>query len=153
MPTGSDRSDLAAMDVAGRIPRPGGLLHRVRRKNTFGEALTGLGWTPKEADPSTPLGELLLGAEYISQHQLDAALIEQKKSGLPIGRKLVLSGVLSESLISAAVNAQIMVRNRRLRKEQAIDVLKEARKRQVSTVQGKGFYDLPKRKTPRSESC
>ena len=119
---------------------------------SFGDALTGLGWTPKEADRSTPLGELLLGAEYISQHQLDAALIEQKKSGLPIGRKLVLSGVLSESLIAAAVNAQIMVRDCKISKEQAIDVLKEARKRQVSfetSVLSKGFYDLPKRKTPR----
>lgn len=117
------------------------------------QALTHLGWAPSDAlQETTPLGELLIASNYISRAQLEAALSHQKKSGLPFGRTLVLGGTISESLLAAAVNAQIMIRDGKIDREQAIVALKESRRRQISfetSLQAKGFYDLPKRSAPR----
>jgi hypothetical protein len=117
------------------------------------QALTHLGWAPSDSlQETTPLGELLIASNYISRTQLEAALSHQKKSGLPFGRTLVLGGTISESLLAAAVNAQIMIRDQKIDREQAVVALKESRRRQISfekSLQAKGFYDLPKRSAPR----
>lgn len=117
------------------------------------QALTHLGWAPSDSlQETTPLGELLIASNYISRTQLEAALSHQKKSGLPFGRTLVLGGTISESLLAAAVNAQIMIRDQKIDREQAVVALKESRRRQISfekSLQAKGFYELPKRSAPR----
>ncbi len=116
------------------------------------EALYRCGWNPAVTDEVTQIGELLLQANFISQEQLDQALVQQVKTRLPLGRILVLSGVLSESLLTTAVNAQILVRDKKLEKFQAIEALKHAKDRQVRADDGvkeKGFYELPNRAYPR----
>jgi tetratricopeptide (TPR) repeat protein len=83
---------------------------------------------------------------------LTDALKQCEKTGLPLGRVLVLSGVLSESLLTTAVNAQILVRDKKLDKQQAIEALKQAQQRQEpleTTLKEKGFYELPNRSCPR----
>jgi tetratricopeptide (TPR) repeat protein len=129
-------------------------MHMAREKKVpLEQALTHLGWAPSDSlQETTPLGELLIASNYISRTQLEAALSHQKKSGLPFGRTLVLGGTISESLLAAAVNAQIMIRDQKIDKEQAVIALKESRRRQISfetSLQAKGFYDLPKRSAPR----
>ena len=116
------------------------------------EALYQNGWTPSVTDEVTKIGELLLQANFISEEQLEQALAQQSKTRLPLGRILVLSGVLSESLLTTAVNAQILVRDHKLEKAQAIESLKHAKNRQTRTDEGvkeKGFYELPNRACPR----
>ncbi len=139
------------------IKQAGDAIQLARQKQLpLDQVLTQSGWSPAQADKSltttTPLGELLIAANFISESALNSALARQQKSGLPFGRILVLSGVISENLLSAAVNAQILVRDGKVDREQAVEALKEAGRRQVSvetSLKEKGFYDLPKRTTPR----
>jgi tetratricopeptide (TPR) repeat protein len=116
------------------------------------DALFKLGWNPESTKDPTPLGELLIEAEYVTRDQLQPALDKSASSGLPFGRILVLSGVLTEGLLTGALNAQILVRDGKLAKPQAVEALKEARQRQVSVevqLKEKGFYELPNRSCPR----
>lgn len=96
------------------------------------DALFKLGWNPESTKDPTPLGELLIEADYVTRDQLQQALDKSASSGLPFGRILVLSGVLTEGLLTGALNAQILVRDSKLAKPQAVEALKEARQRQVS---------------------
>jgi tetratricopeptide (TPR) repeat protein len=118
----------------------------------FENALYKLGWLPPDQGDALPLGHLLCDANFVTPDQLNAALKHQEKVRLPLGRVLVLNGVLTEALLTAAINAQIMVRDKKLKKEQAIEALKETKKRQIpleSFLKSKGFYDMPNRSAPR----
>ncbi|CAN5187683.1 hypothetical protein BH11CYA1_BH11CYA1_29720 [soil metagenome] len=119
---------------------------------TIDEALFKLGWDPESTKDTTPLGELLIEAGYVSRDQLQQALEKNRTSGLPFGRLLVFSGAVTEGLLTGALNAQILIRDGKLSKPQAVEALKEARQRQVSVevpLKEKGFYDLPNRHCPR----
>ncbi len=118
----------------------------------FENALYKLGWLPPDQGDTLPLGHLLCDANFVTPDQLTAALKHQEKVRLPLGRVLVLNGVLTEALLTAAINAQIMVRDKKLKKEQAIEALKETKRRQIpleSFLKSKGFYDMPNRSAPR----
>lgn len=119
---------------------------------TVDEALFKLGWNPESTKDTTPLGELMIEAGYISRDQLKQSLDKSRTSGLPFGRLLVFSGAVTEGLLTGALNAQILIRDGKLSKPQAVEALKEARQRQVSVevpLKEKGFYDLPSRSCPR----
>jgi tetratricopeptide (TPR) repeat protein len=114
----------------------------------FDEALVKTGWVDRGRG-SSKLGELLVGAELTTEDQMEGALRQSITTGLPMGRLLVLSGVLSDSLLAAALTAQILVRDGKLTKEDAIASLKAAKGRQVPIevpLAEKGFYELPSRK-------
>lgn len=116
------------------------------------DALFKLGWNHEATQDTTPLGELLIEAGYATREQLQAALEKSTTSGLPFGRLLVFSGVLTEGLLTGALNAQILIRDGKLSKGQAVEALKEAKNRQVTVevhLKEKGFYDLPSRSCPR----
>jgi len=111
------------------------------------EALAKTGWVNR-APASSKLGELLVGAELTTEEQMEGALRQSITTGLPMGRLLVLSGVLSDSLLTAALTAQILIRDGKLAKEDAILHLKAAKKRHVPIevpLSEKGFYELPSR--------
>lgn len=114
----------------------------------FEEALGKTGWI--DPGPGTSkLGELLVGAGLTTEEQMEGALRQSITTGLPMGRLLVLSGVLSDSLLAAALTAQVLVRDGKLSKEDAISSLKAAKGRQVPIevpLAEKGFYELPSRK-------
>jgi tetratricopeptide (TPR) repeat protein len=128
-------------------------MQRAREKRIgLDESLLTLGWDPLQYKESGPLGKLLLQAHFVTKEQLESAVQRHEETGLPLGRVLVLSGSMPESLLSAAVNAQILVRDGKLTQEQAVEALKEARRRQVSietSLQEKGFYDVPNQSAPR----
>lgn len=116
------------------------------------DALFKLGWNHEATKDTTPLGELLIDAGYVSREQLQQTLEKSSTSGLPFGRLLVFSGILTEGLLTGALNAQILIRDGKLSKQQAVEALKEARQRQVTVevqLKEKGFYDLPSRSCPR----
>lgn len=119
---------------------------------SFDEAIHKVGWKRPEASGSNKLGELLTTAGFVSEAQLDDALIKSKSSGVPFGRILVLNGVMSESLLSSALNAQILVRDNKVTKEQAVRGLRAARQRQIAVelpLIESGYYRLPARHTIR----
>lgn len=94
------------------------------------------------------LGDLLLEAKYVTEAQLDEAIQGSSSTGLPFGRMLVLNGILTEHQLAASLNAQILVRDKKINKEQAIEGLRQARRRQIAVevpLMEKGFYKVQSR--------
>lgn len=99
------------------------------------DALSGLGWKDKSNQSTNKLGELLIECGMVTQQQLDAGLLQCQNSGLPLGRVLVSMGSMSEQLLSAALNAQILIRDSKIGRDQAIAGLKACRERQITIEQ------------------
>jgi type IV pilus assembly protein PilB len=78
------------------------------------------------------LGELLLEAEAIDKEQLARATERSFSTGLPVGRILVLSDALQESVLVAALEIQKHLHFAMTRREDAIDALR------LSSSQSKG---------------
>jgi len=117
---------------------------------TLEKALAKLGWKRPDKGETNKMGELLLAAQLVSKEQLDEALKTSLETGLPLGRILVLTGALTESLLAAVLNAQVFIRDSKVTREQAVLGLQSAKKRKVSIEQcfvDAGFYRLPARQT------
>lgn len=97
---------------------------RVARRNgwTLSDALIALG---VEAFPEkgARLGQLLVKTEAITQEELIPELDLANKTGLPLGRVLVLRGKLGEGTIWHAVRLQTSIRKGELQLDQAIELL------------------------------
>lgn len=106
-----------------------------RERITFEDALSRLGWKQQNHQTTNKLGELLVEAAIVDQAQLAQALQQGQTSGLPLGRVLVVNGMLTEQLLASVLNAQILIRDKRITREQAITGLKDARERQVPIEQ------------------
>ena len=106
---------------------------------TFDEALERIQQQqtqPTHAEaPTNRLGELLVESGVLSAEKLGHALNKSSSTGLPLGRILVLSGAVSESVLFAALNAQVLVRDKSLQREQAVRALTAAQQRQVPIEQ------------------
>jgi hypothetical protein len=121
-------------------------------KLTLEQALEQMGWSHPGEVSTNKLGELLIEAGYVTPEQLQDALQKSRASGVPFGRLLVLNMVLSEALLSSALNAQILIRDGKVTKVQAIQGLKAAKVRQVAVelpLIERGYYRLPARHTIR----
>lgn len=99
------------------------------------DAFRQLGLEVQQSQPTNKLGELLVEAEMITKEVLDQALAQSTQSGLPLGRILILTGAVVEPLLSAALNAQVLVRDHKLTREQALQGLRAARERHISLEQ------------------
>jgi tetratricopeptide (TPR) repeat protein len=113
---------------------------------TFEDALKDVGWVSPQEASSCRLGDLLLESQLVSEVQLEDAINKSLLTGLPTGRLLVLSGTLTEQLLSAALNAQVMIRDRKLSKRDAILGLKEGKSRGITTedpMPDRGSYQMP----------
>ncbi len=124
----------------------------LRTKLSLEQALEQIGWSRPGEVSTNKLGELLIEAGYVTNEQLQDALMKSRSSGVPFGRLLVLNLVLSEALLSSALNAQILIRDGKVTKEQAIQGLRAAKERQVAVelpLIERGYYRLPARHTIR----
>ncbi len=109
-----------------------GSLRVISRDNVqLDQALSKMGWAQPVNQVTNKLGELLFEAGIVTRAQLEQSLVQGESSGLPLGRVLVINGMLSEQLLSSTLNAQILVRDKRVTREQAISSLKAALIRQV----------------------
>lgn len=119
---------------------------------TLEQSLSNIGWSQKAALPTNKLGELLVEGGLITAEQLEGALKQCVSSGLPLGRVLVVTGLISEQLLAASLNAQIFVRDQKVSREQALLGLKSCRDRQISLEQSlseAGTMQLPTHDTVR----
>jgi alkylated DNA nucleotide flippase Atl1 len=89
-------------------------LRTLHRENiSLDEALQKLSVNLNQSGNSTnKLGELLIEAGILTKAQLDDALAHGKSSGLPLGRVLVVTNIISEQLLASALNAQILIRDK-----------------------------------------
>jgi hypothetical protein len=84
----------------------------------------------------------------IARPQLEDALKTSQETGLPLGRVLVLTNCVSEEMLSAALTAQVLVRDNKISREQAVQALKSSRFRRVNievSLIDLGFYKPPPR--------
>lgn len=105
-----------------------------------------------EIKRSNLLGDLLMEAGYIDEKRLKLALEQSTATGLPLGRTLVLSGLIPEELLSIAINAQVLLRDSRVSRAQATQSLRSAFSRHVPIevpLAEKGYYALPTRQSIR----
>ena len=131
---------LSALQISAR----GGL--------TLDEALNQCGWKDKSGSATNKLGGLLIEAGLISKEQLDQGLNQCQMSGLPLGRVLVAMGFMTESLLAAALNAQILIRDSKIQRELAIQGLRACHERQISIEQSlrdAGLLQIPVQDTVR----
>ncbi len=95
-----------------------------QKNNTLEEALAGLGQTPRPMDTtSNRLGALLLDADLLTKPDIDKALEESKRCGLPLGRVLSNLSLLSDQMVNFALNAQKMLRSGKISKDEAVKSL------------------------------
>jgi hypothetical protein len=117
---------------------------------TLEQALRALGWVNKRSSTTATLGEFLISAELCSQEQLDEAMRTSQETGLPLGRVLVLIQAVTDELLTSALTAQVLVRDNKITKEEAIQALASARRRRVSievSLSDHGFYKAPIRQS------
>ncbi|HEY9773408.1 MAG TPA: hypothetical protein V6C81_06325 [Planktothrix sp.] len=116
------------------------------------DALKSLKWYQQEDVVTNKLGELLLEAEIVDKNQLQSALSQCETIGLPLGRVLVITSNLSEPMLTAALNAQVLVRDHKITREQAIQGLRSSKERQIPLEQylaENGLLQLPTTETIR----
>lgn len=99
------------------------------------DAFRQLGLEVQQSQPTNKLGEILLEAELVTREALDQALQQSTASGLPLGRILILTGAIVEPLLSSALNAQVLVRDHKITRDQALQGLRAARDRQIPLEQ------------------
>jgi hypothetical protein len=110
------------------------------------DALARLGWNEGTTKQTSKLGELLLTAEVISQQSLDTAIRTAEATGMPLGRTLISLGLLSDEMLSAALDAQVLVRDFKIGRQQSVDGLKAAKKRREPVdelLKGQGYFRGP----------
>lgn len=90
-----------------------------------------------ESGPTSELGDLLLAAGLITREQLNVGLIMRFETSMPLGRVLVLTGMLSDALVATSINAQMMIREGKISRHDAVEALKAAlaRKKVAETTQ------------------
>ena len=113
----------------------GGLRVISKSDISLDEALSKMGYAQPSNQITNKLGEILLESGLVDKQQLDAALAHGQTSGLPLGRVLVVTGAVTEQLLASALNAQILIRDKRVTREQAIQSLRAAKDRQVPIEQ------------------
>ncbi|HEY9788855.1 MAG TPA: hypothetical protein V6D22_00560 [Candidatus Obscuribacterales bacterium] len=119
-----------------------------RQHIPFAEALGEAGWIEPRVISTNKLGKLLLDARILSELDLKRALENARESGLPLGRVLSVSGQLSEPLLVSCLNAQVLLRDGKINRDQAVKALAAAHARQTSFEQALvevGEYKAPPR--------
>ncbi|CAN5581837.1 hypothetical protein BH10CYA1_BH10CYA1_22660 [soil metagenome] len=81
------------------------------------------------------LTNLMLAAAMINQEQLGRALTRAHDSGMQMGRILVLNRDLSTWMMSSALAAQLLIRDGKISKEDAIQGLQAVGRRRISIEQ------------------
>lgn len=125
------------------------LLSMVHKANiSLEEAMDKVGHKEQEKKKKTTLrlGELLYEAGFIGHDELEKFLADSTDSGLPLGRIILLYGNISKEMLSAALTAQVLVRDNKVTREQAIKALKTTRRRRnklEESLAEHGFYRQP----------
>ncbi len=123
------------------------MLHLISRKDiSLEEAFLQLGNPVVSERPTVKLGELLFEAGFIGYDELEKYLKDCKEAGLPLGRIVLLYGKISKEALSACLTAQVLVRDGKVTREQAVRALKQVRRRRSDleeSLRDLGFYRQP----------
>jgi hypothetical protein len=123
-----------------------------RSELSFEECLNEVGWARAVDATTNKLGELLFAAEIITKDQMETAIRTSQATGLPLGRVLVSLGAITDETLTTALNTQVMVRDKKIDREQGIRGLNAAHQRRLAlevALAEKGFYRGPLNQTMR----
>jgi len=109
-----------------------GLSMAQRDETNIETVLAELGFEQSGDARTNKLGELLVASEILSLELLDTAMRSSESTGLPLGRVLTALGLTSDELLTTGLAAQVLVRDERLTREDAIEGLIAARLRRQS---------------------
>jgi len=94
---------------------------------------------PSESEQQTParpkLGELLIGAELISDRTFYECLMQAQKSSQPVGKVIVGANYASESDIDSALLIQSLIGDNKVKAKVGIQILREATRQRVAVVE------------------
>jgi hypothetical protein len=108
------------------------------------DCLIELGWRSLADLGANKVGELLVQAGAITKEQLQDVLEQVNTMGLPLCRVLVLTGKVKSAAVWCALNAQVLLRDKKISRQQALNAVKAVLERQTSV---KGLDDvMPARK-------
>lgn len=102
---------------------------------SFKDALERQGWQTKNLSNVNELAELLVASKSISNENLDKAISQSAQTNLPLGRILILTGMLPPSVMAAALTALVYLRQKRISKDEAVSGLKHAVAKRISLEQ------------------
>lgn len=94
------------------------------------DTLKSLGHEPITASDVNKVGQLLVDASVVSPAELQEAVDHAKTMGLPLGRVLVLTGRVKGSVVWCALNAQMMLRKKRIDRQKAVNAIKSVFEKQ-----------------------
>jgi len=96
------------------------------RRLNFSEAVGWLGHSDQAEETTNKLGSILIGAGLIKTEAIREALKTSQHLNLPLGRILVLRGLISQRVLEVALNTQVLLRDGRICKEDAYAALKKS---------------------------
>lgn len=119
---------------------------------TFEQALSKLGLQTRAKPVTNKLGELLVDSAMITTDQLAEALTISADTGMPLGRVLTFKRMIPEEFLVAVLRAQRVIREGVVSRDEAIEALKEVKRRSISleeSLEQIGYVKIrPKRSTP-----
>ncbi|MGH9551064.1 MAG: hypothetical protein ACRD3W_16900, partial [Terriglobales bacterium] len=92
------------------------------------------------------IGGLLLAAGVITQEQLGRNAQRSVDTKVPLGRLLRLNREISSQMLNSVINGQLLLRDKKVDREQLIEALKLSHKKKISVEQSLfelGVYSLP----------
>jgi len=78
---------------------------------------------------ATRIGDLLIEADIVSADNFNEALNKAQILGLPVGRFLLISGLVAEPLLETVINAQRLVREGKILRDDAIIAIRRTAER------------------------
>lgn len=126
-------------------------LHAVGKDDvSFDDALHNLGWRSEYFELTNRLGQLLRDSDLVAAEVIEEALQTCFSTGLPLGRILVLKGAISDSVANAAVSSQILIRDKKINRDQAVAALKSAAERHTSIEESLDFHGFLQQKSAKT---
>ena len=98
----------------------------------LGRVLVGTASAHLTGATTSKLGDLMCEAEIISRKQLEEGMRKGRESGLPLGRVLVATGVISRGVLNSALSAQKLIDEAKVPRDKAKLVLRSARLKSIS---------------------
>ncbi len=115
-------------------------LTALRRSDSEGiaveDCLIELGWRSQSDHVVNLFGQLLVDAGAMTALDLREALEHVNTMGLPLGRVLVLTAKVKGSVVWCALNAQMLLREEKINRVQAVNAVRAVYERQTSFEQG-----------------
>ncbi len=113
---------------------------------TFRESLQRHGWQQNEEESLGEIAELLLMSGSVNEDDLRQAVDRSEQINLPLGRTLVLMGLVQPFIMAAVLNALVMIRNGQITHDEAISGVLMAIRKHISLEQAlimEGTYCPP----------